>query len=186
MVDFRKRTFGVVLLGTVLGLSSVVIGPRSAGAVEVGEPAPDFKLQATTGADIRLRDFKGKKWVFLESYGADFQPTCMANLSARRAYFKSFQDLGVQILAVSANSTFSQQTVAESLKLPYPLLSDFPDRKVIRAYGILNEKSMTATRTFFLIDPQGMIRKKWVLANPSTDVVYSPTVLQGIREVMGK
>jgi len=56
---------------------------------------------------------------------------------------------------VSANSTFSQQTFAESLKLPYPLLSDFPDRKVIRAYGVLNEKLMTATRTFFLIDPQG-------------------------------
>ena len=92
----------------------------------------------------------------------------------------------MQILAVSANSTFSQQTFAESLKLRYPLLSDFPDRKVIRAYGILNPRTMTAIRTFFLIDPQGMIRKKWVLANPSTDVVYSPTVLQGIREVMGK
>ena len=92
----------------------------------------------------------------------------------------------MQILAVSANATFSQQTFAESLKLPFPLLSDFPDRKVIRAYGILNENSMIAIRTFFLIDPQGMIRRKWVLANPSTDVVYSNTILQGIREVMGK
>ena len=87
---------------------------------------------------------------------------------------------------MSANSTFSQQTFAESLKLPYPLLSDFPDRKIIRAYGILNERAMTAIRTFFLIDPQGVIRKKWVLANPSTDVVYSDTVLKGIQEVMGK
>jgi peroxiredoxin len=110
----------------------------------------------------------------------------MANLSARRAYFKSFEDLGVQILAVSANSTFSQQTVAESLKLPYPLLSDFPERKTIRAYGILNDKTMTAIRTFFLIDPQGVVRNKWVLANPSTDVVYSDTILRTIREVMGK
>ena len=87
---------------------------------------------------------------------------------------------------MSANATFSQQTFAESLKLPFPLLSDFPDRKVIRAYGILNEKWMTAIRTFLLIDPQGIIRKKWVLANPATDVVYSNTILQGIRVVMGK
>ena len=87
---------------------------------------------------------------------------------------------------MAASATFPQQTFAESLKLPFPLLSDFPDRKVIRAYGILNERTMTAIRTFFLIDPQGMIRKKWVLANPSTDVVYSNTILQGIREVMGK
>ena len=87
---------------------------------------------------------------------------------------------------MSANSTFSQQTFAESLKLTYPLLSDFPERKVIRAYGILNEKAMTAIRTFFLIDPQGVVRKKWVLANPGTDVVYSDTVLKSIREVLGK
>ena len=75
---------------------------------------------------------------------------------------------------------------AESLKLPFPLLSDFPDRKTIRAYGILNERSMNALRTFFLIDSQGVIRKKWVIENQATTVVYSDTVLQGIREAMGK
>ena len=82
--------------------------------------------------------------------------------------------------------TFSQQTFAESLKLPFPLLSDFPDRKTLRAYGVLNDRSMMATRTFFLIDPQGVVRKKWVLENPGTTVVYSNTILADIRDVMGK
>lgn len=72
------------------------------------------------------------------------------------------------------------------MKLPYPLLSDFPDRKVIRAYGVLNEKSMIAIRTFFLIDSQGKIRRKWIIPNPATTVVYSDTVLRDIEEVMGK
>jgi peroxiredoxin len=45
---------------------------------------------------------------------------------------------------------------------------------------------MTAKRTFFLIDPQGVIRKKWVIENPATTVVYSDTLLSGIRETMGK
>ena len=107
-------------------------------------------------------------------------------MSARKADYKRFDALGVQILAVSANTTFSQQTFAESLKLPYPLLSDFPDRKVIRAYGILNERRMTATRTFFLIDRQGVIRKKWVIENPDTTVVYSDTLLRDIREIVAK
>ena len=105
---------------------------------------------------------------------------------ARKADYKRFEALGVQILAVSSNSTFSQQTFADSLKLPYPLLSDFQERKVIRAYGILNEKIMTAIRTFFLIDPQGMIRKKWVLENPATTVVYSPTLLGDIEKIVSK
>lgn len=79
---------------------------------------------------------------------------------------------------------FSQQTFADSLKLPYPLLSDFPERKVIRSYGALNEKSMNANRSFFLIDPQGVIRQKWILENPGTTVVYSPTLLQEIEKIV--
>jgi peroxiredoxin len=94
--------------------------------------------------------------------------------------------LGVQILGISADNPFSQQTFAESLKLPYPLLSDFVERKVIRSYGILNEKIMTATRTFFLIDPQGVVRKKWMLDNPQTTVVYSDTFLRDITGIIGK
>jgi hypothetical protein len=48
---------------------AMTVGPAT--AVEVGAPAPDFKLPSTTGADIALSDFKGKQWVFLEFYGAD-------------------------------------------------------------------------------------------------------------------
>jgi peroxiredoxin len=87
---------------------------------------------------------------------------------------------------VSANITFSQQTFAESLKLPFPLLSDFPERKVMRSYGVLNEKTMTANRSFFLIDPQGNVRRRWLIENPTTTVVYSEPLLRDIREVMGK
>lgn len=94
--------------------------------------------------------------------------------------------MGIQNLAASANISFSQQTFAESLKLPFPLLSDFPDRKVMRSYGVLNERTMTANRSFFLIDPQGIVRKKWIIDNPTTTVVYSETILRDIREVMGK
>ena len=105
---------------------------------------------------------------------------------ARKANYQSFEALNVQILGISANSTFSQQAFAESLRLPYPLLSDYADRKVIGAYGVLKEQTMTALRTFFLIDPQGMIRRKWIIDNPSTTTVYSDTVLKGIREVVTK
>ena len=105
---------------------------------------------------------------------------------ARKADHKRFEALGIQNLAVSANLTFSQQTFAESLKLPFPLLSDFPDRKVMRSYGVLNEKSMAAIRSFFLIDPQGIIRKKWIIENDETTVVYGDTLLPGIQEAIGK
>jgi hypothetical protein len=69
----RKKQLAVSLLLLLVGVvsgSSVGI----ATAVEVGAAAPEFKLPSTTGMDIALSDFKGKKWVFLEFYGADFVP----------------------------------------------------------------------------------------------------------------
>jgi len=74
MVTLSRRTFGI-LVGAALAASSVVIGPWPAMAVEVGQPAPDFKLASSAGGDISLGDFRGKKWVLLEFYGADFAPT---------------------------------------------------------------------------------------------------------------
>ncbi len=57
---------------------------------------------------------------------------------------------------------------------------------MIRAYGVLNEQWMTAHRSFFLIDPQGIVRKKWVIENGPTTVVYSETLLKEIREIVQK
>jgi alkyl hydroperoxide reductase subunit AhpC len=56
----------------------------------------------------------------------------------------------------------------------------------MRAYGVLNERTMAANRSFFLIDPQGILRKKWIIENGPTTVVYSETLLRDIQEVMGK
>ncbi len=63
------------LLVATLLLAIGLILPHSASALEVGDKAPDFTLPATTGIDVSLNDFRGKKWVFLEFYGAAFVPT---------------------------------------------------------------------------------------------------------------
>lgn len=74
-MSIERRTFGRILLSMALAAVSVIVGPRAAGALEVGEPAPDFTLASTAGGDISLRDFRGKKFVLLEFYGVDFAPT---------------------------------------------------------------------------------------------------------------
>ncbi len=62
----------VVLFLLLIGL---LIGPAVVTAVEVGERAPDFSLQSTTGNAISLSQFKGKKYVLLQFYSMDFNPT---------------------------------------------------------------------------------------------------------------
>ncbi len=69
-----RRTASRILVGMVLVVISGTIAVRPAGAIEVGEPAPEFTLPSTFGNDISLRDLRGKKFVLLEFYGADFTP----------------------------------------------------------------------------------------------------------------
>ncbi len=109
----------------------------------------------------------------------------MANLSARKADYGKFQELNVQNLAIAASNPFSQRTLADSLKLPYPLLSDYPQLKAIRSYGAVSEqREITARRSFFLVDQQGIVRGKWL---PDEAIVFpSETVLEAVRALAKK
>ena len=80
---------------------------------------------------------------------------------------------------------------AESLRLPYPLLSDFPDLRVTRQYGGLSLNATLsqvgiAERAFFLIDKQGTVRQKWIVTGGEDIVFPSESLLTGAREIAGK
>jgi peroxiredoxin len=167
-------------------LAGVLNGVGMATALEVGEQAPDFTLPSTMGGEISLSQFRGKKLVLLEFYAADFSPVWAANLSARKADYSTFEALNVQILGISANNPFSQKTFADSLQLPFPLLSDLPALKVIRSYGGLSQEyELTiAQRWFVLVDLHGIVRGQW--RGTSKDVLPSDMILKAVREVVGQ
>jgi peroxiredoxin len=100
------------------------------------------------------------------------------------ADYSKFLELNVQILGIGSSAPFAQKTFADSLKLPYPLLSDFPDSKVIRSYGVLDSNQKDARRAFFLVDQQGVVRQRW-LPDPSS-VLPSLTILDEVRKIAGK
>ena len=104
-------------------------------------------------------------------------------MSARKADYGKFEALNVQILGISSNNPFSQKTSADSLQLPYPLLSDFPHLTTIKSYAGLNKQwsSTTAQRAFFLIDKNGVIRGRWL--GTVTDVFPTEAILETARAV---
>jgi peroxiredoxin len=67
-------------------------------------------------------------------------------------------------VGISANVRFSQQAFADFLKLNFPLVSDAPDLKTIEAYGVLIPDRRLAQRSYFIVDKQGVIRYKKILA----------------------
>ena len=75
MKKFGRRAFCAAVSSAALAVTGVLTLAGPAQALEVGEPAPEFNLPATSGTDVALKDFRGKRWVLLEFYGADFAPT---------------------------------------------------------------------------------------------------------------
>jgi peroxiredoxin len=96
-----------------------------------------------------------------------------------------FEKLDVQILAISGMNTFSQKMFAASLKLPYPLLSAYPDLKMIQHYDLLTHigdaRQPVARGSYLLIDKQGIIRGKWL--KPPGEVFPNDILLQAAHEI---
>jgi peroxiredoxin len=72
MFEGLNRRKNYLVLSLVL--SGLVATATGTSALEVGEKAPDFTLPSTTGEKISLSQFRGKKIVLLEFYGADYSP----------------------------------------------------------------------------------------------------------------
>lgn len=77
---------------------------------------------------------------------------------------------------------FSQQAFADFLKLNFPLVSDAPDLKTIDAYGVLNAERRLAQRSYFIVDKQGVIRFKKVLA-PKEPLMSNEALLQEVAKI---
>jgi cytochrome oxidase Cu insertion factor (SCO1/SenC/PrrC family) len=69
LIKHRKRLLALGLL-----VSGLFATARVSSALDVGAKAPEFTLPATTGEKISLKQFRGKKIVLLEFYGADYSP----------------------------------------------------------------------------------------------------------------
>jgi peroxiredoxin len=108
------------------------------------------------------------------------------NLQSRGADYAKFDALNVQVLGISSDSTFALKTQSDSLKLPYPLLSDRPPRTIER-YGVMAPDKVRALRAYFLIDEQGILRKQWLLGLAGDDIVFSSEpILKAVREMQNK
>lgn len=85
-------------------------------------------------------------------------------------------------MGISLNVAFSQKAFADFLKLNFPLLSDFPDGKTTQAYGVLNAERKLAQRSYFIVDKQGVIRYKKVLA-PKEPLVPNDVLIEEVKKI---
>lgn len=139
-------------------------GPAPVYLPRLNEPAPDFTAKTTQG-ELKLSDFKGKKWVVLFSHPADFTPVCTTEFIAFARKHDQFERLNTQIIGLSIDSIYSHiawvRNIEEKLniKVPFPVIADLK-MDVARLYGMVhpNASDTSAVRAVFVIDDKGIVR----------------------------
>jgi peroxiredoxin len=138
-------------------------------ALQVGDKAPDFSLPATTGGEIKLADYVGKKPVVVFFYIAAFSSGWTQEALAFQLDLPKFEAANAQVLGVSVDINDANKAWGEKMGVTYPLLSD-TRRQMTKAYGVLYDdpkmaedpqqigRYLRAKRSWVVIDKQGVIR----------------------------
>ncbi len=129
--------------------------------IQVGKPAPDFAMKATTGAgefkDVLLADYRGK-WLVLFFYPLDFTFVCPTEITAFSTRYDEFKTLNAEVLGGSTDSVHSHKAWLKELgELRYCLFSDMT-HAVSRDYNVLIDDKGMALRGTFIIDPDGVLQ----------------------------
>jgi peroxiredoxin len=141
-----------------------------------GAKAPDFVLNQSPGAPLRLSDLRGRP-VILAFYPADWSPVCGDELALFNECLPEFQRYDAQLLGISVDGVWCHQAYAKARNLDFPLLADFePKGEVSRRYGAYRAQDGFSERALFVLDAAGVIRWSYlsdVGQNPGADGVLA-------------
>lgn len=133
--------------------------PASLRVPAVGELAPDITLPATNGQQVTLSSFRGQQNVLLAFFPLAFTSVCTTEMCAFRDDYEIFASTNTVVFPISVDATPSLVEFKKKYDMQVDLLSDFR-RTAATAYGVLNPERLVATRSYFLIDKEGILR--WV------------------------
>ncbi len=124
--------------------------------------APDFNLADQDNNDHSLSDYKGK-WIVLYFYPKDNSPGCTTEAKNFSDSIDKFKQLNAEVIGISPDSPSSHKKFVQKYDIPVILLSD-PKKEVIKKY---HAAGFITKRISYLINPQGMIEKKYLSVNPA-------------------
>ena len=172
-----RKTCSFLTMG--IGLSSLLAKSQQAFALggtlpELNSPAPDFHLAGVTPSrrgktseavetQRHLADFSGQ-WLVLYFYPRDFTEGCTIEARGFQQDLGLFHQAGAEVVGISADNPDSHAEFCGSEGLAYPLLSD-PGGAVSKSYG--SWIAPFSQRHTFVIDPDGILRARFVAVRPS-------------------
>lgn len=153
------------------GSPVTLLGP----ALRPGDRAPDFRVVDSELAAVTLGDFRGKIKIICTVPSLD-TPVCAAET---RRFNREALQLGddVVVLIVSLDLPFAQSRwcdakVVERVKL----LSDYQERSLGLAYGVLIRELQLLSRAVFVVDSGDVIRYIQHVAELSEEPDYAAAI----------
>lgn len=160
MMQFYQFS-AVALIGAAAGLC-LAADAATQSAVEVGQPAPAFRLPDQNDQPVSLTEMRGK-WVVLYFYPKDDTPGCTAEACEFTDALKEFESLNAAVLGCSPDSPESHRQFIKKHDLKITLLSD-PRRVVMSPYGAFDGKRVI--RSTVIVDPNGKVAYHWPKVTP--------------------
>jgi peroxiredoxin Q/BCP len=117
--------------------------------LKVGDPAPDFSLQASDGRTYKLSDFKGKQAVVIAWFPKAYTRGCTIECKSLAEKGDLIKKFNTTYFMASVDPVEDNKGFAEQQKADFPLLSD-PTKKTADAYGVLNQAGMANRWTFYI------------------------------------
>lgn len=134
-------------------------------SLTIGAPAPEFTLTNQFGEEVSLSQFRGVKPVVVVFYPLAFTGICTGELCELRDNISVFKTNGVELLAISVDSSPTLRVFAEKENYDFSLLSDmWPHGEVATKFGVFLEDKGFANRGTFVIDKDGNLAGQFVTA----------------------
>lgn len=132
-------------------------------AIFVGERVPEFSSKNQHGEEVSSESIAGKS-ALLVFFPFAFSGVCTGELCEIRDNFSDFNDLGVRVIGVSCDPSFSLAAWAQVEGYEFDVVSDFwPHGEMSKKFGVFHEGIGAAERGSFLIDGDGVVR--WTVKN---------------------
>jgi peroxiredoxin Q/BCP len=144
----------ISILLTLIALTPLTINATN---LKVGDKAPNFNLQATTGDYYQLSDYKGKQAVVIAWYPMANTSGCTIECKSITEQGHLIREFNVSYVMASVDPIDDNRDFAEKTGADFPMLSD-PSKEAAKAYDVLNFFKV-ANRVTFYIDKTGTIVK---------------------------
>lgn len=149
-------------------------------ALQIGDPAPDFRLPDQEGNAVGLADLRGQR-VVIYFYPKDDTPGCTKEACNFRDRWANFEAHGIKVLGISKDNAASHGKFINKYNLPFTLLTDpepCPVATAYESYGLkkfMGRESMGMMRHTFVVDPEGRLEKIYlkVKAEEMADQILS-------------